>query len=80
MRYKHLYRAIACTPIVLSICSPAYGYIDPGTGSLIIQGVLGAIAAIGVTMKIYWHKLVVLFSPRKKSTEVESEKNVIPSD
>lgn len=46
---------------------PAYGYIDPGTGSLIIQGVIGAIAAIGVTMKLYWHKIKVFFMGRKQS-------------
>lgn len=48
--------------------SPAYAYLDPGTGSLLIQAIIGAIAAVGITVKIYWHKLRVFFggeSPAK---------------
>ena len=44
---------------------PAYGYIDPGTGSLLIQSIIGAIAAIGVTLKLYWHKIKVFFFAKK---------------
>jgi hypothetical protein len=54
--------------IFILVPSPAYAYIDPGTGSLIIQGVIGAIAAVGVTLKIYWHKVKVFFSGRSKVT------------
>ena len=52
------------TLFLISTSLPAYGYIDPGTGSLIIQGVIGAIAAIGVTLKLYWHKLKLFFVRR----------------
>ena len=37
--------------------SDAYAYLDPGTGSVIIQAVIGAIAAVLITLKIYWYKL-----------------------
>jgi DUF1365 family protein len=53
---------------------PVFAYIDPGTGSLIVQSVIGAIAAIGVTLKIYWHKLKVFFSKKELSTS-DFEKN-----
>ena len=43
-----------------------FAYIDPGTGSILIQGIIGAIAAIGVTLKLYWHRIVALF--RRGST------------
>jgi hypothetical protein len=59
--------------ILLSTAFNAYGYIDPGTGSLIIQSVIGAIAAIGVTVKIYWHKLRLLFSKRRQSTDDDTK-------
>jgi|TARA_B110000914_G_scaffold196607_1_gene185949 uncharacterized membrane protein len=59
--------------ISLSAAFNAYGYIDPGTGSLIIQSVIGAIAAIGVTVKIYWHKLRLLFSKRRPSTDEDTK-------
>jgi DUF1365 family protein len=61
--------------LLLSAALPAYGYIDPGTGSLIIQSIIGAIAAIGVTLKIYWHKLKVFFSKgsEKNSSDKKDE-------
>lgn len=45
--------------------APAYAYLDPGTGSLIIQSVIGAAAAVGITLKLYWHKIKLMFSGRK---------------
>ena len=37
--------------------APAYAYMDPGTGSLLLQGLLGGIAGAAVFIRIYWHKL-----------------------
>jgi hypothetical protein len=34
----------------------AYGYIDPGSGSVVIQMIIGALVGIGITMKLYWYK------------------------
>ncbi len=35
----------------------AYAYLDPGTGSIILQALLGLIAAIGATSSFYWKKI-----------------------
>ena len=35
----------------------AFAYLDPGTGTIIIQVLIGAIVGIGITLKIYWYKL-----------------------
>ena len=61
------------TAVAISVSSPAYGYIDPGTGSLIIQGIIGAIAAVGVTLKIYWHKIKIFFSSRSKVVDTDED-------
>jgi hypothetical protein len=50
----------------------AEAYLDPGTGSMMLQVILGGIAAIGVAIKLYWHKLRVLFGASKKE-EAEDE-------
>tara|TARA_X000000368_G_scaffold404532_1_gene380683 strand:- start:692 stop:895 length:204 start_codon:yes stop_codon:yes gene_type:complete len=34
----------------------AYAYLDPGTGSMIIQALLGVLAAIGAYITLYWRK------------------------
>ena len=36
--------------------SEAYAYLDPGSGSIVIQILIGALAGVGITLKIYWHK------------------------
>ena len=37
--------------------SDAYAYLDPASGSIIIQVLIGALAGIGITLKVYWHKI-----------------------
>lgn len=32
-------------------------YIDPGSGSLFLQGLAAGIAGIGVLAKVYWRRL-----------------------
>ena len=32
--------------VLISYTSPAYAYLDPGTGSMIIQGLIAGLAAI----------------------------------
>ena len=36
-------------------------YIDPGAGSLVIQVVLGAMAAILIALKLFWVRILVWF-------------------
>jgi hypothetical protein len=46
-----------------ALCSsPAYAYLDSGTVSLVLQAVTGVIASALLFGKIYWAKLVGLFS------------------
>jgi hypothetical protein len=35
----------------------AMAYLDPGTGSLIVQSVIAAIAAAGFGLKMYWGRV-----------------------
>ncbi len=46
--------------------STAQAYIDPGTFSIVFQAIVGAIAAVGVAIKIYWHKFKSLFKKKNK--------------
>lgn len=41
---------------------PAEAYLDPGTGSMLVQGVLAAIAAAGVSLGIFWKRIKAFFS------------------
>ena len=37
--------------------SDAYAYLDPGTGSMFITAIIGALVGLFITLKIYWYKL-----------------------
>lgn len=43
-------------------------YLDPGTGSLVIQLVLGALLAVGLVVRIFWRKIKALFTGKKPET------------
>lgn len=45
-----------------SLISNAYAYIDPGSGSVIITMIIGALVGVGMTAKLYWVKLKEKFS------------------
>ncbi len=61
--------AVYCITLVLLalVAAPAHAYIDPGTGSAILQGILAAVAAIALTAKLYWHRLLLLLGLRKRA-------------
>lgn len=42
--------------------SPAYAYLDPGTGSIILQGLLAGIAVAAGFVRMYWQRFKALFS------------------
>ena len=44
----------------------AFAYVDPGTGSYIVQGLLGAIGAGALLINTYWSAIVV-FGIKMKS-------------
>ena len=48
---------------------PAYAYIDPGTGSIILSGLIAAVAGVMATGRIYWNKIKNLFSHNKEKNE-----------
>ena len=49
------------------IATDVFAYLDPGTGSMLLQVILGGIAAVGVALKLYWHKLRAALGMAKKT-------------
>ncbi|MDH3977564.1 MAG: hypothetical protein OEU86_03535 [Gammaproteobacteria bacterium] len=74
-------RAISAVVAVclLTLAQPAWAYLDPGTGSMIISAIVGLFATVGLALKTYWYKIKSLF--RKDSAEpVASEEQPLESD
>ncbi len=40
-------------------------YLDPGSGSMILQILAGGVAAVAVTAKLYWSRLLKFLRIRK---------------
>jgi len=57
---------------ILSFTRSAYAYLDPGTGSMMLQLILGGIAGLLLILKLYWQKLLSFFGITNKK---ESKKN-----
>lgn len=49
--------------VLLAVLCPhnAHAYIDAGSGSMILQVLLGGIAGALVVIKLYWHKFLSIF-------------------
>ena len=55
--------SILCISIYVLMLSikPAYAYLDPGTGSMMVQAVLAVIAAVSVSVGIFWNRIKMFF-------------------
>jgi hypothetical protein len=42
--------------MTLFFTGPAWAYLDPGTGSMMLQLVLGGVAGAMVVGRLYWHR------------------------
>lgn len=45
------------TALLVFLPTPAWAYLDPGTGSMLVQGIVAAIAGGLIAIKMYWAKL-----------------------
>jgi hypothetical protein len=52
--------------VLLFLSGPAHAYLDPGSGSMILQVLLGGVAAIGVAVKIFGRRILEFFRIRRK--------------
>lgn len=43
------------------------GYIDPSSASLVWQGIVAAILGVGVAVKVFWKRIIGVFSRKGRS-------------
>lgn len=57
---------------IVILTTPAYAYLDPGTGSILLQALIGGIAASVTVISMYYQRIKAFFSGQaasKKSSE-----------
>lgn len=47
----------------------AFAYLDPGTGSILVQGIIGGVASGLFIMRMYWRKIKGLFGRSNAAEE-----------
>jgi hypothetical protein len=52
--------------------STVLAYLDPGSGSMILQIIAGGLAAVAVTAKLYWGRVLRFLRIRKDEPETLS--------
>ncbi len=55
--------ALLLAPVV-GFAAPAAAYIDGGSGSLLLQLLLGGVAGLGVIVRLYWSRVTERFGRR----------------
>jgi hypothetical protein len=56
---------------LISYTSPAYAYLDPGTGSMLIQGLIAGFAMIISFLSIYWQKVKAFFVKQESDIDID---------
>ena len=49
------------------------GYIDPGTGSIILQAIAAGIIGGAVAVKLFWHRILNFFGLKKRNNQDTEE-------
>ena len=66
--------------VLMAFTGSAHAYLDPGTGSLVIQGLIAAFGAIIVAGKMYWANIKGIFVKSGESdATAETETRPEPS-
>ena len=60
MKKPFIYLMLAVS--VLFFANQAYAYIDPGTGSMIVQAIIAVIAGVSVSLGIFRRRVAFFFN------------------
>ena len=72
--------AIVAT-VALLASSPSYAYLDPGTGSIILQSILAGIAVAIGFLRLYWQRFKAFLSSLTGSAskaEIRDDQDIAP--
>ena len=72
-KVKNMNRLLLVPFVLLAFTQPAAAYLDPGTGSMILQGVIAGIAVVGLTIKNYWYKIRGFFGKESPTSLLDGD-------
>ena len=57
---KQLFACVAVLSLT-AFAPPAFAYLDPSTGSMILSAIVGLLATVALALKTYWYRLKAFF-------------------
>ncbi len=75
--YARIFPATIGVLILAASAQSAFAYLDPGTGSFLLQILIGGVAGTLTVIKFYWEKIrSLLVGPRVDRTATESREGL----
>ena len=74
--YRHLRILVAVAVIGFAAPGLAHAYLDPGTASLIIQGLIATLAGMAVAGRLYWSRLKKMFGFDRKGEKIDDNQDI----
>jgi hypothetical protein len=73
--YLTLILLVLLSLYTLVFTDQAFAYLDPGSGSMLLQLLFGGVAGVAVIIKLYWKNFVGLFRHKQRQDD-----NLPPQD
>ena len=80
MRYPDPTTTSAALVALLASATPAYAYLDPGTGSMLLQLLVGGVGGALVVGKLYWARLKAMIMRRKPGEQESTDQQTPDGD
>jgi len=68
---------VAVFLLVSELNGPAEAYLDPGTGSMALQLILGSVVAGLTAVRLYWGRLAAFFRGRTADGDVSRDESTV---
>lgn len=62
-------KVFLCVLVSLVTLDDSHAYLDPGTGSFVLQAVIGGVLGAIFTIKTYWAQIKAFFSKNKDESD-----------
>jgi len=55
--------------VLACLTLPAHAYLDPASGSMLLQMIVGGVAGVALAVKLFWHRILGFFGVKPKRTD-----------
>ena len=59
------------TSFIIALTTPVHAYLDPGTGSMLLQGLIAGVAGAMLVVKLYWARFKTFFSGKRSDNQTD---------